>query len=336
MIAPGAVRKGARRIRGQTMTPFPQVTVDLHRIDANIKRFHSAVASAGCRVRAHVKAHRTIELAQRQVAAGAVGVSVHTASAAVQLAAAGIHDIVLAWPWPDQWRFPLFAEAAAQVPRFAVHIDRPESIAGLGEAATARGIDVGVRIDLRHAPPESVVALARLAVDTPGIRFEGISGYCPTATVEELEGRFEVGRGYAHDLVAIAESLRDIGIDCPVVSAGGTPAAPGFVGVDGVTEICAGAYATFDGGLAAAGVCAPEDVAITVAAGATELLDGCAQPWQPGVDAMPAAPPHTDRLVPAHVCPLAANLLKHGAEIAVMAEGGQVAAWRPFAAPDRV
>ena len=318
------------------MDTVPAVIVDLPRIDANIQQFHEAMAAAGCEVRAHVKAHRTVELAQRQVAAGAVGVAVHTASAAIRLANAGIHDIVLAWPWPDAWRFPLFADAAAHVPRFAIHVDRPESITGIGAAATERDIEVGVRIDLRHAPAESVAALARLAVDTPGVRFDGLAGYCPTATAEEIRDRHEVGRRYARSVVALAEGLRRVGIDCPVVSVGGTPTAPGACGVDGVTEICAGVYASFDGGLAAAGVCAPTDVALSVAADATELLEGCAQPWDPAVAWQPAASPYQDRFVPAHVCPLAANLLKHDVEITVVAGGEQVAAWRPFVAPDRV
>jgi hypothetical protein len=77
-------------------------------------------------------------------------------------------------------------------------------------------------------------------------------------------------------------------------------------------------------------------VALSVAASATDLLDGCAQPWDPAVAWLPAAPPYQDRLVPAHACPLAANLVKRDIEITVVAGGEQVATWRPFAAPDRV
>jgi hypothetical protein len=76
-------------------------------------------------------------------------------------------------------------------------------------------------------------------------------------------------------------------------------------------------------------------VALSVAANATELLDGCAQAWDPEVTWLPAPPPYQGRIVPAHVCPLAANLLKHEGEITVVAGGEHVATWRPFAAPDR-
>jgi len=317
------------------MPSAPPVIVDLPRLDANIRRFHRATAAAGCQVRAHIKAHRTVELTSRQMAGGAVGVAVHTARAAVRLAGAGVPDVVVAWPWPDAWRFPLFAEAAAQVPRCAVHVDRPDAIAGIGAAATERGVEVGVRIDLRHAPAAAVPALAKLTVDTPGVRLDGVASYGPTATAEEIRDRYEVGRRHAQRVVAVAEGLRDAGIDCPVVSVGGTPTADGARSVAGVTEICAGVYASFDGGLAAAGACSPDDVALSVAAGSADLLAGCAQPWDPAVEWLPAAPPYQDRLVPAHACPLAATLVNRGIEITVVAGDQQVATWRPFVAPDR-
>jgi D-serine deaminase-like pyridoxal phosphate-dependent protein len=133
----------------------------------------------------------------------------------------------------------------------------------------------------------------------------------------------------------VAESIRADGIDCPVVSVGGTPTALGVFDVDGVTEICAGAYATFDGGLAQVGVCRPDQVALSVATDAADLLAGCSQPWAPQVDRLPAAPPHQDRLVPAHVCPFALTLLKRGVDITVVEDGRPVDTWRPFAAPDR-
>lgn len=314
---------------------MPTVLVDLARLDANLRRFHRDTAAAGAQVRAHTKAHRTIELARRQVAAGAVGVAVQTAHAARRLAAAGVPDVVLAWPWPDPWRFDRFAAAAASVPRFAVHVDRPDPVTGIGAAAVRRGTEVGIRIDLRHAPDGVVLDLAKLAARTPGVRFEGVTGYLGLETRQELRDRYELGRRYAERVVSVAERIRASGLDCPVVSVGGTPGAAGARSVAGVTEICAGAYATLDGGLAEAGVCAPEEVALTVAENAAELLDGCGQPWAPETTGLPAAPPYQDRLVPAHVCPLAATLVRRGLALAADAGHGRVEWWRPIAAPDR-
>lgn len=315
----------------------PAVAVDLARLDANLHRFHAAAQARGIRVRAHLKAHRTIELARRQIEAGAAGVAVQTAHAAVRLAAAGVPDVVLAWPWPpDPWRFERYAEAAGQVPRFAVYVDRPEALTGIGAAATRHGTTVGVRIDLRHAPPgPAVPELARLAAGTPGVRFDGIAGYPALETRSALADRDRIGREYAQQAVAQAEAIRAGGLECPVVSVGGTPTAAGARTVAGVTELCAGAYATFDAGLAEAGVCTGDQVALTVAGDRTDLLAGCGQPWAPQVAWLPAGPQCPDRLAPAHICPLAVTLVRQQVPIAVLDRDRLVGSWQPFAAPDR-
>lgn len=314
---------------------MPPVLVDLPRLDANLHDFHTRAAAAGCRVRAHLKAHRTREIAVRQVTAGAVGVAVQTASAAQLLAAAGVDDIVLAWPWPEPWRFPLFAEAATVVPRFAVHVDRIASVTGIGAAAAARGVEVGIRIDLRHTPPEQVVPVAEAVASTAGVRLDGVTIYPSVETTADLADRYAVGRRAAEQAVRAAKAISAAGIDCPVVCVGGTPTAAGAWSVAGVTEVCAGAYATWDGGLARHGVGELAQVAISVAAEATDLLAGCGQPWEPEVTSVAAPEPYAGRLLPAHVCPLAVTLVRRQVEITVVDRGEPVAVWRPFAAGDR-
>src|SRR5690554_7818236 len=94
------------------------VILDLTRLDANLHRLGRAAAARSVAVRAHVKAHRTVKVALRQVAAGAFGVAVQTGHAARRLSSAGVGDVGLSWPWPEPWRFPLFAEGAACLPWF--------------------------------------------------------------------------------------------------------------------------------------------------------------------------------------------------------------------------
>lgn len=311
------------------------VIADLPRIDRNIHQFHRAAAANGVRVRAHLKAHRTVELARRQVAAGAVGAAVQTAQAARRLAQAGIADVVVAWPWSQPWRYVRYAEAATVVPRLAVHVSDAEAVAGIGAAAERRGTRVGVRIDLRHTPEETVPALAERIVTTPGVWMDGVTGYSAPATLPDIRDRDGFGRRHAHRVVEAAAAVRHAGVECPVVSVGGTPTADGAGGVAGVTEICAGAYATYDGGLAAVGACAPAQVAVSVAEDASDLLGDCAQPWAPEEPWRLAPAPYEGRLVPAHICPLAVTLVRRGLPIMVIENGGEVGTWRPFAAPDR-
>lgn len=112
----------------------------------------------------------------------------------------------------------------------------------------------------------------------PGVRFDGVTGYPAPETAAEIRDRDRLGHTYAWQLVAAAEAIRARGIPVPVVAMGGTATAAGASGVDGVTELCAGAYATYDGGLVEVGVCETDQLAVTIDAGAADLLAGCIQP----------------------------------------------------------
>ena len=65
-------------------------------------------------------------------------------------------------------------------------------------------------------------------------------------------------------IVAAAEALRAAGIACPVVSVGATPTALSSRSYHGVTELRAGVYMFFDLVQAGIGVCAIEDIALSV------------------------------------------------------------------------
>lgn len=282
----------------------PRVVVETGRLDANIRRFHAATPVA---VRAHVKGHRTPRITARQLNAGAVGIAVQFAREARAHLAAGARDVVVAWPWPDEWRWAGFAALAADC-RVAVHVTSADAVRGLAAAATAAGTELGLRIQLddgtgRGVDADAALALARLAAGTPGVRLDGLTGYVALTSGEQVKDAAAHGRRAAAALVEVAAAIRADGHECPVVCAGGTPSAAGAAAVPGVTEICAGAYPLLDAGLAAAGRCDVDDVALWIeadAAAADELLDRCHQPWAPGVVRVE----HRGRLVPAHTCPL--------------------------------
>lgn len=64
--------------------------------------------------------------------------------------------------------------------------------------------------------------------------------------------------------VRAAERLRAAGLPCPVVSVGSTPTALSAVNLDGVTEVHAGVYVFFDLVMHGVGVCAMDDIALSV------------------------------------------------------------------------
>ena len=76
----------------------PAMLIDLDVVDANIARFAQFAKAERPALRPHAKTHKSIAMARRQLAEGAAGVAVSRSPRQQALAAAGITDILLAYP----------------------------------------------------------------------------------------------------------------------------------------------------------------------------------------------------------------------------------------------
>src|SRR5258706_11742784 len=76
--------------------PTPALVVDLPAMERNIKRMAEFFASGSCRLRPHFKAHKTPEIARRQLAAGScTGITCATVAEA-EVASKVCDDILIA------------------------------------------------------------------------------------------------------------------------------------------------------------------------------------------------------------------------------------------------
>src|SRR5476651_1678831 len=73
----------------------PAVLVDLDIVEANIERMAAFARRAGVALRPHIKTHKSIAMAQRQIEAGAIGICCATATEAEVMLAGGIRDVML-------------------------------------------------------------------------------------------------------------------------------------------------------------------------------------------------------------------------------------------------
>ena len=71
----------------------PAVLIDMNRLEANIKEMSDLVIGAGVKLRPHIKAHQSADIAKMQLEAGACGVEVGNVAQAECMAAEGIDDI---------------------------------------------------------------------------------------------------------------------------------------------------------------------------------------------------------------------------------------------------
>jgi len=76
----------------------PCLVIDSTIVDANIAATAEAVERCGVKLRPHAKTHKLPEMAFRQIAAGAVGITAAKISEAEVMANGGIRDIFVAYP----------------------------------------------------------------------------------------------------------------------------------------------------------------------------------------------------------------------------------------------
>ena len=111
----------------KTELPTSALIVDLDLMEANIASMQSAVSGAGKALRPHAKAHKRVAIAQRQIAAGAVGVCCATLTEMESMVRAGI-GVLLTTPVASRIKTNRIAELAA-IGDVTVVVDHPLQVA---------------------------------------------------------------------------------------------------------------------------------------------------------------------------------------------------------------
>ncbi len=249
----------------------PAVLVDLDRLEHNIDRMSLIARQAGVALRPHAKSHKLPEVAEMQLAAGAVGLTVAKLGEAEVFVDHGVDDVFIAYPLWGEKKWQRLCELSERA-RISVSLDSHEAVAGLAGTAAAQGVEIAVRVELDTGfgrcgvrGPEEAVALAQQIASAPGVAFDGIMSFAGQSYEQRTRSGIE---GVAsHDAALLLETARKIraaGIEVPAVSAGGTPTARHVATVAGITEIRTGAYALSDRDQAALGWGALGDCALTV------------------------------------------------------------------------
>jgi D-serine deaminase-like pyridoxal phosphate-dependent protein len=233
--------------------PTPALLVDVAALDRNIARMAAFFAAGSCRLRPHFKAHKTPEIARRQLAAGScVGITCATVAEA-EVVADLCDDLLLANQIVSADKCSRVAALARRV-AVTVAVDSVFGIEALAEASRSAGATVGVLVDVNVGqgrcgvePGEAAVALARRTASTAGLTLRGVMGYeghlQPLRDRAEREART---REAMHGLIETARQIRDGGMPCDVVSSGGTGTYDISGRIAGMTEIQAGSYALMD------------------------------------------------------------------------------------------
>jgi D-serine deaminase-like pyridoxal phosphate-dependent protein len=225
----------------------PVLWVDLDAMASNIAYLAGYFRSAEVNWRPHSKGIKVPAIAHMAIAAGAMGITCAKLAEAEVMAAAGIHDILIA----NQIVGPAKTTRLANLQRHAdvkVAVDNPRNVTELGTAAQAKGVEIGIVVEVDVglcragvAPGQPVLELSRLIHNTPGLRYEGLMAWEGHARGEsDLNKRRPIIEKALGLLVDSAGLCQANGLPVNIVSAGGTGTFYVTAFRAGITEIQAG------------------------------------------------------------------------------------------------
>jgi D-serine deaminase-like pyridoxal phosphate-dependent protein len=252
----------------------PALVVDLDRMEAAIARMAGAMAERGVALRPHAKTHKSLEVARRQIDAGADGLTVGTIGEAEVFADGGIDDLFIAYPLVPLGPKAARLRALAARARLRVGVDSETGVRVVADALDAdrEGVRLLVEIDSggrrSGVAPDRAGAVARVATDLGlaviGVFTHGGHGYAGP------EARIDAADDEVRSLTEAADALRSVGVESTVVSAGSTPTA--IASARGaVTEERPGTYVFGDRQQVALGAIERDAVAAVVAARVTSV-----------------------------------------------------------------
>lgn len=233
--------------------PTPALLVDLDRFESNIEKMQNAVSRAGKHLRPHAKAHKCVEISQRQINAGAVGVCVATISELQWMAIAGI-GVLLTTPIASRFKTDHIASLTKTGADIRVVVDHPEQARLYQDSAARKGIAIRMLVDLdigdhRTGIPcdERAIALARQIASSKNLVFEGLQAYSVRGSHTEgsSERRLHSTKAFAL-AIAIQRELLAAGLDARTLTGASTGTWDIDTAIPEVTEIQAGSYPLMD------------------------------------------------------------------------------------------
>ena len=249
----------------------PSVYVSYEKLQRNISRMQQNVMRNGCKLRPHIKTHKTSLIAQMQLEAGASGITVAKVSEAEVMESRGIKDIFIAYPVVGEDKLKRVM-ALNKKCRLIIGVDSIECASSLSDAAAGNGgpiIEVRLEIDtgLKRTgiKPEKSLDAAMKISELENIRLTGIYTFKGLM----INGKFTWDRNLAaaEEAKLMADTkarLNRAGLEIMEVSAGSTPTAVPVSEYEQITEVRPGTYVFYDYMNVKLGVCTLDDCAAVV------------------------------------------------------------------------
>lgn len=232
----------------------PVLVLDVDALDRNIAAMAAIVTAHDAKLRPHAKTHKSVDIARRQIAAGAIGLCCAKIGEAEVLADGGITGLLITSPVAAPRAIERLAALAGRSPGLMAVVDHPAVAQAIDRALAAADATLDVIIDIdpgAHrtgvASADDAVALARVIDAAARLRYRGVQFYCGSQQhIERFADRraaIEERTRYLQDVMA---ALTDAGFPPEIITGSGTGTHRIDLALGVFTEIQAGSYIFMD------------------------------------------------------------------------------------------
>jgi D-serine deaminase-like pyridoxal phosphate-dependent protein len=248
----------------------PTLLLDAGKLEQNCRAMRERMDRHHVTLRPHVKTAKSVEVAQRALGAAAGPITVSTVREAEYFYDHGFRDILYAVGMVPQ-KVARLAVLVKRGARVTAIVDSVEAARALVAAASAEGVSLpalieidsdGHRAGIRPDEPRLMEVADALGPSLRGVMTHAGESYNCTSH-GAIVAMAEQERAA---VVRAAQALRAVGHSCTVVSVGSTPTATFASTFEGVTEVRVGVYVFQDLVMAGLGVCAVDQIALSVLA----------------------------------------------------------------------
>ncbi len=245
-------RKDFRGITKDVL-PTPSMVVDIDLFEKNLKTMADYGKSASIYLRPHVKVHKSVDIAKRQQALGAIGVTTATVAEAELMSNGGIKGVLWTKQPASVNNLLRAVNLSKKDPTFMFVIDDPAVADNVEQAAAAAKVKCRIAVSVFAGLTRQGIENGQPAVDlatrihrSKHMTLEGFMAYSGGAS--HTHGWAKRREKSAKDLAGVNESValaKKAGLPVNIVSGGST----GTYNMDkelGLTELECGSYVFMD------------------------------------------------------------------------------------------
>jgi len=234
--------------------PTPCMVVDQEIFESNLKKMADHCSKTGIHLRGHVKVHKSPDIAHRQMALGAIGLTCATVAECELMAHAGLSGILLTRQPTSKNNIARTIALAKRDATFVTVVDDPQAAEWLQEAARAENVKLRTVVDVyagltRHGiePGQAALDLAKKVDASKNLKLYGIMGYAGRAAHTPVwDERLKKSRSDLSGMLETVAAARSAGLPVEIVTGGST----GTYNIDsenkGLTELQAGSFVFMD------------------------------------------------------------------------------------------